>query len=65
MDMIKLIIDPWPWWLAGSMVGLFLPFFYYLANNPLGVSTGYGNFCKMVVPHTKLEVLNTIVLYDC
>ena len=59
MVLINLLVDPWPWWFAGAMVGLFLPFFYYLANRPLGVSTGYGNFCKIVVPHTKLEALNT------
>ncbi len=64
MDLIKLVADPWPWWFAGTMVGLFLPFFYYLANSPLGVSTGYGNFCKMVVPHTKLEALNTKAYKD-
>jgi uncharacterized membrane protein YedE/YeeE len=51
--------QPWPWWLTGAMIGLFLPFLYFIANLPLGVSTGYGNFCKMVVPHTKLEALNT------
>jgi uncharacterized membrane protein YedE/YeeE len=59
MSIIRLLTDPWPWWFAGAMVGLFLPLFYYLANRPLGVSTGYGNFCKIVVPHTKLEALNT------
>jgi uncharacterized membrane protein YedE/YeeE len=64
MDLIELVADPWPWWFAGAMVGLFLPFFYYLANSPLGVSTGYGNFCKMVVPQTKLEALNTKAYKD-
>ncbi len=59
MDIINFLIAPWPWWFAGTMVGLFLPFFYYLANRPLGVSTRYGNLCKIVVPHTKLEALNT------
>jgi uncharacterized membrane protein YedE/YeeE len=56
---IDLFAEPWSWWFAGAMIGLFLPFFYYISNRPLGVSTGYGNFCKIVVPHTKLEALNT------
>ena len=64
MSIIKLLNDPWPWWFAGTMVGLFLPFFYYLANRPLGVSTGYGNFCKILVPRTKLEALNTKAYKD-
>ncbi len=54
-----LFINPWPWWLGGSLIGLFVPFFYLTANLPLGVSTGYGNLCKIVVPNTKLEALNT------
>jgi uncharacterized membrane protein YedE/YeeE len=64
MSLIQLLADPWPWWFSGAMVGLFLPFFYYLTNNPLGVSTGDGNICKMVVPHTKLEALNTKAYKD-
>jgi uncharacterized membrane protein YedE/YeeE len=59
MMFFDLITQSWPWWFAGAMIGLFLPFFYFVANFPLGVSTGYGNFCKIVVPHTKLEALNT------
>jgi uncharacterized membrane protein YedE/YeeE len=59
MSVLSFLFDPWQWWFSGTMVGLFLPFFYYLSNHPLGVSTGYRNFCKLVVPHTKLEALNT------
>ena len=54
-----LFMNPWPWWLAGTLIGLFVPFFYLIANLPLGVSTGYGNICKMLTPGTKLEALNT------
>ena len=54
-----LLINPWPWWLAGLLIGLFVPFFYLIANLPLGVSTGYGNICKIITPRTKLEALNT------
>lgn len=53
-----LFINPWPWWLGGALIGLFVPLFYLTANLPLGVSTGYGNLCKIVVRNTKLEALN-------
>jgi uncharacterized membrane protein YedE/YeeE len=59
MNVPGFLAAPWPWWLAGALIGLFVPFFYFMANRPLGVSTGYGNLCKMAVPHTKLEALNT------
>ncbi|NOZ68790.1 MAG: YeeE/YedE family protein [Deferribacteres bacterium] len=54
-----LFINPWPWWFGGVLIGLFVPFFYLTANLPLGVSTGYGNLCRAVLPDTKLEALNT------
>ncbi len=54
-----LFINPWPWWFGGVLIGLFVPFFYLAANLPLGVSTGYGNLCRIALPDTKLEALNT------
>lgn len=54
-----LFINLWSWWLSGLLIGLFVPFFYLIANLPLGVSTGYGNICKMIISKTKLEALNT------
>lgn len=59
MSIYSMFAGPWPWWFSGTMIGLFLPFFYFLSNHPLGISTGYGNFCKIVVPHTRLEALNS------
>jgi len=54
-----LFVDPWPWWLGGIVIGLLVPLMYYLFNTPLGVSTGYGNLVKIILPKTKLKWLNS------
>ena len=60
MDIIKfLFLELWPWWLGGIIIGLLVPGMYYFLNTALGVSTGYGNIVKMLLPRTKLKWLNT------
>ena len=54
-----LFVDLWPWWLGGITIGLLIPFMYYFLNTALGVSTGYGNFLKIINPATKLKWLNS------
>lgn len=54
-----LFVDRWPWWLGGIVIGLMVPLLYFFLNSALGVSTGYGNLAKMLVPKTKLKWLNS------
>lgn len=54
-----LFADLWPWWFGGIAIGLLVPGMYYFLNTALGVSTGYGNFVKIVIPKTKLKYLNS------
>ncbi|HSW35038.1 MAG TPA: YeeE/YedE thiosulfate transporter family protein [Candidatus Limnocylindrales bacterium] len=54
-----IFVDPWPWWLGGIAIGLLVPVMYYFLNTPLGVSTGYGNLVKMIIPKTKLKWLTS------
>lgn len=60
MNIVRfLLIELWPWWLGGIAVGLLVPLMYYFLNTALGVSTGYGNLVKILLPRTKLQWLNT------
>ncbi|MDD4189581.1 MAG: YeeE/YedE thiosulfate transporter family protein [Eubacteriales bacterium] len=54
-----IFVEPWPWWLGGIVIGLLVPLMYYFLNTALGVSTGYGNFVKLLLPKTKLKWLNS------
>lgn len=60
MNIVRyLFIELWPWWLGGIAVGLLVPLMYYFFNTALGVSSGYGNFVKIILPKIKLRWLNT------
>ncbi len=54
-----LFVELWPWWLGGIAIGLLVPIMYYFLNTALGVSSGYGNFLKIIHPSTKLKWLNS------
>lgn len=54
-----LFVDKWPWWMGGIVIGLLVPSLYYFLNTALGVSTGYGNLLKILLPNTRLKWLNS------
>lgn len=54
-----LFVELWPWWLGGIAIGLLVPLMYYFLNTALGVSTGYGNLVKIILPKIKLKWLNS------
>ena len=59
-----LFVELWPWWLGGICIGLLVPLMYYFLNTALGVSSGYGNFLKIIHPSTKLKWLNSKTYKD-
>ena len=54
-----LLVEHWPWWLGGIVIGLIVPAMYYFLNTAMGVSTGYGNVVKILLPKTKLKWMNS------
>jgi uncharacterized protein len=60
----SLFVDLWPWWLGGVVIGLLVPLMYYFLNTALGVSTGYGNFLKIIAPRAKLKWLDSETYKD-
>ncbi|MGI9516304.1 MAG: YeeE/YedE family protein [Pirellulaceae bacterium] len=46
--MYEFIMQPWPWWLSGILVGLVVPLLYILAGKGFGISTSLqqiGSLC--------------------
>lgn len=46
--MKDLILQPWPWWLSGVIIGLVVPALYLLAGKSFGISTSLqqmGSMC--------------------
>lgn len=47
---MKWLSEPWPWWVAGSAIGLIVTAFAFATGKPVGVSTGIGGLCARIAP---------------
>ena len=48
--MIDWLTRPWPWYVAGPLIGLFVPLLLLLGNKLFGVSSNLRHLCAAVVP---------------
>ncbi|HEY8511676.1 MAG TPA: YeeE/YedE thiosulfate transporter family protein [Cyclobacteriaceae bacterium] len=48
--MLEILSKPWPWYVAGPMIGLTVPLLLLLGNKSLGVSSSFRHICAAVVP---------------
>ncbi len=48
--MIELLSQPWPWYLAGPLIGLMVPTLLLLDNRAFGISTSYQHVCAALIP---------------
>ena len=44
------MIHPLPWWIAGPLIGLFVPALLLLGNKPFGISSNFRHICAAVAP---------------
>ena len=52
---MDIILQPWPWWLSGILIGLTVPLLYFLAGQGFGISTSLQQIGAMCSPHSKLS----------
>ena len=52
---MNFILQPWPWWLSGILIGLTVPMLYVLAGKAFGISTSLQQVGAMCAPNSKLE----------
>ena len=48
--MIEFLKQPWPWYVAGPLIGLTVPALLLLGNKSLGISSSLRHVCAMCVP---------------
>lgn len=53
---MNFIIEPWPWYVVGPAIGLFVPLMVLL-NKVLGLSSNLRHFCAIMIPKSKLTYL--------
>ena len=52
------IMQPWPWWLSGALIGLTVPLLYVLTGKGFGISTSLQTAGALCAPHSKWEYLS-------
>jgi len=53
------IMQPWPWYIAGPLIGLSIPALLLLANKTLGVSSSFRHMCSILTPNSQLEYIRS------
>jgi hypothetical protein len=48
--MLDALSRPWPWYVAGPLIGLFVPALLLLGNRQFGVSSNLRHLCAAIVP---------------
>lgn len=48
----KIIYEPWPWWVGGPLIGLFVLVLLLSEKKQLGISSSYQYICAKVSPWT-------------
>ena len=50
MAMTDLLSRPWPWYVAGPLIGLMVPLLLKIGNKPFGISSSLRHICAACVP---------------
>jgi len=61
------ISDPLPWYIAGPLIGLFVPAFLLLVGREFGISSSFRHICSLLLPQRakkSINYLNYSVLKD-
>lgn len=48
--MLEIIKQPWPWYVAGPLIGLTVPALFILGNKTFGISSSLRHICASCVP---------------
>lgn len=48
--MIEFIKQPWPWYIAGPLIGLTVPALLILGNKSFGISSSLRHICASCIP---------------
>lgn len=50
MDIISYIKQPWPWYVAGPLIGLVVPALLLIGNKSFGISSSLKHICAACIP---------------
>ncbi|MDQ6480917.1 YeeE/YedE thiosulfate transporter family protein [Dyadobacter sp. LHD-138] len=50
MEIFELLHKPWPWYIAGPIIGFTVPVLLLLGNKSFGISSSLRHICAAVIP---------------
>ena len=50
MSMLEWIKQPWPWYVAGPLIGLIVPLLFLVGNKSFGISSSLRHACAACIP---------------
>jgi Sulphur transport len=50
LQTMKFLIEPWPWYVTGPLIGITVPILLLMGNKKLGVSSTLRQICAALVP---------------
>ncbi len=50
MSLSEFISQPWPWYVAGPLIGLVIVLLQWIENKPLAASSSYRHMCAAIFP---------------
>jgi len=48
--MIEILRQPWPWYIAGPLIGLTVPALLFIGNKSFGISSSLRHICAACIP---------------
>ena len=48
--MLHSVLQPWPWYVAGPLIGLTVPLMLFFGGKNLGISSSFRHLCAAVLP---------------
>jgi len=52
--MKEILTQPWPWYVAGPLIGLMVPLLLVFGNKPFGISSTLKHFCAACIPNNAV-----------
>ena len=55
--MLNFLAKPWPWYIAGPLIGIMVPLLLLIGNKAFGISSNFRHICAMCIP-SKIPYFN-------
>ncbi len=60
----EVVLQPWPWWVSGALIGLTVPLLFVLSGRAFGISSSLQQIGAMCTPHSRAAYLRDYDRHD-